>query len=339
MRALLLTLSLAMLLGLTACNDRKYFIPNVVYSPTDAILVDGRAVLKITRDGITFKNGEFVTKSGKGDTVLPAGFHYVNQSSRYIIAANDSSDVIVLSRGHGTMVKKLTLSYPLVSAKIYGRRIIYMLENDMFGMYDFKASKKQVEIKVGEAYAIDNRVTNPLVLNGGNTMAVPSLDGKILLINPKNPHGAQSISIGTENVFNNVIYLDKIADRRIIAATPRKLISFKKGSNHKYEAQIADVDITGSTVYAATQDGRILKLSSTLKVLAEKKFDYAEFLSIGVVGNRVYAVDKQGAVVVLDRKLSRSSVYKIDKVKSYTFISGSRLYIDRKVIILPKLPL
>jgi len=340
MKAILLALSLLSIIGITGCgDDKQYFIPKIVYSPSDAIQTHGRSAYKIARDGITFTTGEIITSKGKSHVILPKGYRYINQSSKYILAANESRDVIILSKRTRNMVRKIRLSNPLVSGVLYGKKIMYVLEDNIFGMYDLANGKNLVELKLGDAYAIDSRVTNPILLHHGNQMAIPALDGKILLLNPKNPHGAQSISIGTENIFNNVIYLNKIGDRRIIAATPRKLISAAKGSNHKFEAQIADVDISGSFVYVATQDGRVIKFSKTLKKLAEKRFTFAEFLSIGVIGNRVYAVDKQGAIIVLDKSLQKSSIYKIDKVEDYTFISGSKLYVDKKVISLPKLPL
>lgn len=324
---------------MTGCDSRKNFEPKQAYSSAAAISTHGLNVRKVGRDGVTFQDGSFVTRSGRGNIKLPDGFYFINQSSRYVLAANDTSEILILGKSSGKVIKRDTLSFPLVSGAVYGNNIIYMLHNDVFGIYNITKGKSSVNAKVGQAFAIDTRVTNPVTLSGGRLMAVPTLDGKLLIINPKNPRGAQGISIGSENVFNNVIYLSSYGRNRIIAATPRKLVSAAPGSNHKFEAYIADVAISGSSVYALTQDGRVVKLTATMKVLAEKRFKFAQFLSLAVVGGKVYALDKQGSLVVLDSSLKKSKIYNVGEVENYTFVSGSKMYIDDKVVNLTKLPL
>ena len=323
----------------TGCDNRKNFEPTQTFSSAAAISTHGRDAIKVGRDGVTFSNGQFLTRKGEGKITLPDGFYFINQSSSSILAANDNSEMLILNKNTGATIKRAKLSFPLVSGAIHGGNVMYMLHNDVFGVYNISKGKSVVDAKVGQAFAIDTRVANPILLAGGRLMAVPTLDGKLLLINPKNPKGAQGISIGSENVFNNVIFLSSIGGKRIIAATPRKLISAAPGSNHKFEANIADVVISGSTIYALTQDGRVVKLSTSMKVLAQKKFKFAQFLSIAYVGGKVYALDKQGSLFVLNSSLTQSKVYKVDPVESYTFVAGSKMYVDDKVIDLTLLPL
>jgi len=310
----------------------------MAYSSELAISEHGRESIKVGRSGVTYSNGQFVTKRGEGKIRLPKGFYYINQSSKYILAANSKSEILIIDRSSRRAVKRDKLSFPLVSGAVYDDSIIYMLDNDVFGVYSISQGKSIINAKVGQAYAIDTRVSNPMVLDGGKVMAVPTLDGKLLLINPKRPQGAQSIEIGSEKMFNNVIFLAHIGNR-IIAATPRKLVSAKKDSNHQYDANIADVVMSGSMIYLLTQDGRIVKLTPTLEVVAHKKFQFAQFLSIAVVGDRVYAIDKQGSVIVMDSSLTNSKTYSVGEVKDYTFVSVGKLYVDDKVVHLSKLPL
>ncbi len=326
-------------LFITGCDNRKNYEPAETFSSAAAISEHGRDAIKVGREGVTFSNGQFITKKGEGKIKLPEGFHYINQSSKYILAANDKSEILILNRSSGATIKRDKLSFPLVSGAIHGNNVMYMLHNDVFGVYSISKGKSIVDAKVGQAYAIDTRVTNPILLNGGRMMAVPTLDGKLLLIDPRKPRGARGISIGSENVFNNVIFLSSIRGKRIIAATPRKLVSAASGSNHKFEANIADVAMSGSIIYALTQDGRVVKLSATMKVLAQKKFKFAEFLSIAVAGGKIYALDKQGSLFVMNSSLTKSKVYDVGEVDNYTFVAGSRMYVDDKVIDLSKLPL
>jgi len=336
-KALYLTLFVILSLS-TGCSSQKSYEPAMAYSAPEAISEHGRDSAKVSRSGVTFSNGQFVTKKGEGKVRLPKGFYYVNQSSKYILAASESAEILIINATNRRVIKKGKLSFPLVSGAIHGDNIIYMLQNDVFGVYSISQGRSSIDAKVGQAYAIDTRVCNPMVLAGGKLMAVPTLDGKLLLINPKNPKGAQSIGIGSKGMFNNVIFLSHLGNR-IIAATPKKLVSAMRGSNHKYDANIADVVMSGSMIYLLTQDGWIVKLTPTLQVVARKKFQFAQFLSIAVVSGKVYAIDKQGSLIVTDSSLERSKTYSVGEVEDYTFVSGSRLYIDDKVIQLSKLPL
>jgi outer membrane protein assembly factor BamB len=329
----LLSASLAILM-LGACSGRKYFEPENTHSANFAVQDTGKEAVSIMRDGITFADGSFLTKKGIGAFKLLEGYHYVTQSDRYLLAADDKGNIAVYDRKSGKLLQKNSLKMPLISAGIRGDRIFYIQQDNIFGIYSISAKKTIIEAKVGRAFAIDTRIANPMPL--GNLVIVPTLDGKLLIVDPSNPRAARGLAIGKEYNLNNIIYLSKIG-RFIIAATPRKLISVAPGAMHKYSAPVADVTISGNTIYLLTVGGEIVKLSPTLKVLAKRKFQYAQFTTIAVVGGKIYALDRSGALVVLDPTLKRSKIYDIGSVENYAFVSGGKLYKDKEVIELSKL--
>ncbi len=102
------------------------------------------------------------------------------------------------------------------------------------------------------------------------SLVVPTLDGKLLVINPNNPTGASGMEIGKSFNLNNVIFLSKI-EHKIIASTPSKLISAAPGAMHKYETPIADITISQNRIYLLARDGRIIILSSSLGIHQIKK--------------------------------------------------------------------
>ena len=331
--ALSLTVALASLF-LSGCNSRKSFEPKETSSASAAITVTGKKEVSIVRDGVTFSDGTFLTRSGFSSIHLPKGFHYVTQSGNRILAADDTGEFLVIDRKSGKTIHKGKLDFPLVSAALRGNTIYYISQDDVFGVYSIPAKKTKISAKVGRAYAVDARIANPLYLHG--VLIVPTLDGKLLIINPANPRAARGMAIGDSYNLNNVIFLTHLGNR-IIAATPKKLISAAPGAMHKFDAPIADVAISGNTIYALTGDGRVVKLSPSLKVLAQKKFPYAQFTTIGVVGGKVYALDRSGALIVMDPSLKKSRIYDIGEVEDFAFIAGSKLYVDDKVVDLKKL--
>ncbi len=287
-----------------------------------------------SKDSITFKDGTYITKNSKGIVRLPKGYKFINSSNSYILASRDDGKFILISKKAKKVVAAKKLPFPIVSAKILGKKIFYISLNNIFGIYDIDLKRNIVSAKVGKAYAVDTRITNPLLIK--NLLVVPTLDGKLLVINPKNPTGASGLAIGKSFNLNNVIFLGKIGNT-IVAATPSKLISAKPGSMNKYQAPIADVTIYKNRVYLLRRDGRLVILSPSLKVIRAKKFDFNRFQTIGVVGGSIFAVDGEGYLLVSNLSLSKKKIYDIGEVDSYSFISGYNLYKDDKVINLNKL--
>ncbi len=328
---------ISILIGVSGCVDsRKEFEPKTTFSASNAITKTGKKAREVMRDGITFSDGSFLTKSGMGNFKMPDGFHYVNQSSKYVLGADNRGNIKIFNRSSGKVVLSDKLKLPLVSGAIYGNKIFYIQQDNQFGIYNISQKKNLVNVKVGRAFAVDTRITNPILVGG--LLIVPTLDGKLLVINPNSPNGARGMAIGDSYNLNNVIYLSKMGNR-IVAATPKKLITAAPNSMHKFEAGIADVAISGGYIYALTKDGRIVKLTPTLKVVAQKRFDYAQFTAIAVVGNKVFALDRNGALVVTDKSLKRYKIYDVGSVDNYAFVASSRLYIDDKVVNLTKLGL
>jgi hypothetical protein len=335
MKKLLLILPLLLtLFFLTGCNSRKSFEPENTQSASAAVAKTGKKAVSVTRDGVTYSDGTFLTRNGISSIRLPEGFHFVTQSSAYVLAADDTGRILLLDRKSGKTIHEGKLEYPLISAALRGKTIYYVSQDNLFGVYSVAAKKTTISAKVGRAYAVDTRIANPITLQG--LLIVPTLDGKLLIIDPRNPRAARGLAIGDSYNLNNVIFLKKMGGR-IIAATPNKLISAAPGAMHKFEAPIADVTISGNAIYILTGDGRVVKLSPSLKVLAQTKFPYAQFTTIAVVGGKVYALDRSGALIVMDSALKKHRIYDVGEVDDYAFVAGSRLYKDDEVIDLTKL--
>ena len=321
---------------LKGLSGRKSFEPKEVSSASAAVKKTGKKAIDIRRDGVTFSDGTFLTRQGISSIRLPEGYHYVTHSSAYVLAADGKGHIALINRKSGKVVYKGELEFPLAAAAIRGTSIYYISQDNRFGVYSFPKKKTLLSAKVGRAYAVDTRIANPISLRG--LMVVPTLDGKLLIINPARPNGARGMAIGEDVNLNNIIFLRSLGGR-IIAATPKKIISAAPGAMHKYEVPVADVTISGGVIYLLSVDGRVIKLSPSLKVLAEKRFPYAQLTAIGVYGGRVYALDRSGALIVLDKGLSKSRIYDVGEVDDFAFFAGSRLYKDNEVIDLSRLKL
>ena len=48
--------------------------------------------------------------------------------------------------------------------------------------------------------------------------------------------------------------------------------------------------------------------------------------------NRVYALEKQGYLIVTNRNFTNTNVYKFPEVEWHSFVSGNRIYYDNNII-------
>jgi hypothetical protein len=295
-----------------------------------------KRAVNVARDSITFSDGSYLTKSGFGALKIPKRYKFITESSKYILVSQDSGKFLVIDKGVKSVIHSHKLPFTIVSGKIIGDKIFYISLNNIFGIYSISNRKSLVSTKVGKAYAVDTRISNPIVIK--NLLVVPTLDGKLLVINPSNPTGASGMAIGKSFNLNNVIFLGKI-ENRIIASTPSKLISASPGSMHKYETVIADVTIYKNRIYLLARDGRITILSPSLNVVRTKRFDFKRFSTIAVVGNSIFALDGDGYLLVTNLSLSKSRVYDVGGVNGYTFVANGKLYKDDEVIFLDRLQL
>ena len=321
------------LLLLAGCSGKKYFEPKQTYKAKSALGGHKGKVVYLTRNGVTFNNGTYVSKKGPGIVRLGANQHYLGENASYIIAANGAGKVSLISKQSKKVVRSVSFEVPVVSAAVKGNKIVYLLQDNTFGIYSFSSKEKLVESKSDEAYAVDARIASPIFVD---TLAViPTLDGKLLILDMQSPEDARVIYVSSKTKLNNIIYLSRMGNT-LVAATPSRVMIIGS-SEGEFTEGISEVAIANKAIYVFTKAGEIVKFSPTLKELARKKFKFAHFSAATAFGGRVYALDQKGSMIVLDAGLKKYRIYDVGKVKNFAFASGHRIYKDSMVIYLDKL--
>jgi hypothetical protein len=123
----------------------------------------------------------------------------------------------------------------------------------------------------------------------------------------------------------------------MVAATPKKLITIGNEGQEELRANISDVALLNNSIYLFTKEGEVIKLDKSLHEVAKKKFKFVHFSAAAASGGRIYGLDQQGSLIVLNASLTKSKIYDIGEVDKPVFITGSRLYKDGKIIYLNKL--
>ena len=329
--------SFALALGvlfLAGCNSREYFEPQTSYDLTLKRQAYEGEIVDVNRYGATLSSGRYIGSHGIGTIVLEEGYRFLNEDSRYLLAADGNGGLKLYQKESGKPLQTMTFDAPVVSASIHNGLIAYILGNNSYGIYNTKSRQILTQRRSGKTFAIDARAASPLFVD--SIVVMPMLDGKLVIVDAQHPDRTSTIYLSSDNAFNNVIYLSRIGDT-LIAATAKKVLSLGKEGEFSYEGEVAEVAIGGSTVYLFDKAGKIIKLSSTLKPLASQTFTYAQYSAAGVYGSSVYALDKQGSLIVLDTTLSHYKIYDVGEVEGPVLMIGGKLYKDGSVIDLSKL--
>jgi len=318
----------------SGCSSKQYFEPEQTYTASVAQKSYDGVITDISRDGATLADGHYIDKNGVSKITLGEGFRFLSENQKYVLAGNDMGSLKIIDKRSGKTYKEVTFDMPIVSASIKNGLIAYVLNSNVFGLYSIKQNKKIVENRSERTFAIDARAASPLFID--TLVVMPMLDGKLVIFDVNDPETVKVVYLSSDKVFNNIVYLSRTGDT-LVAATPKKILTLGAEGEFDYRANIAEVALADNYIYLFTKEGEIIKFNTVLDTLAHTKFKFAQYSAATVVGNRVYALDKQGSLIVLDRDLKKYKIYDVDEVSSSVFISGSKLYKDGVVIHLDKL--
>jgi hypothetical protein len=334
MKYIVFMISAAGVLLLSGCSSKQYFEPENTYSASEAQSGYGGTIIDLSRDGATLANGQYIGKEGIGKVLLGEGFRFLGESGSYVLAGNPDGILKVIDKSSGKTIREIPLHLPIVSAGIRNGMIGYILSNNAFGLYRISDDRKIIENRSERTYAIDTRAASPLFID--SLVVMPMLDGKLVIFDTRDPENAKVVYLSSDKVFNNVVFLSRTGDT-LVAATPKKLLTLGSQGEFEYRANVSEVAIHRDHIYLFTKEGEIIKLDTMLNTLAKKKFKFAQFSAATVLKGRVYALDKQGSLIVLNGDLTKYKIYDIGEVQSPVFISGNKLYKDGAIIHLDKL--
>jgi hypothetical protein len=328
-KKILLASSVATLL-FTGCGSKQYYSPEQTQSLSTSSM--GDSIIHYSRDGATLASGKVLTKNEAVNLKLEKGFYFINNNKSAAITADMQGHCnIVTAKG---TVASIKFPKALVAGTLIGKYLVFLLQNNSFGVYDFEKKSIVYTNKAEKAYAIDTRIANPLKIDA--LVVIPTLDGKLSVLDLTTLKIAKEMYVSTESSLNNVIYLNRI-NNTLIAATPNKVLSVSNKGKKELDTAISEVVIDGNSIFVFAKDGRILKLNEALSIESEKKFRFAHFSVATVYKDKVFALDKQGYLIVANKSFSQHKVYKVSEVNGYAFVSDGKLYYDTEIIDLNSL--
>lgn len=314
------------------CGSKKYFEPEKV---AGVVKFDGRLpspIVSANREGAMLQNGQFITKNGIQEFKLPKGYTFLNDSERYYLAVDEAGALGLFPKSGGEP-KKLQFDFRPLSAQMEGDMLALVLSDNTLLLHHLPSQKNLFSQKGESAVAVNALVAAPFFLK--DLVLYPTLDGKLVVVDKESYKSIRNIVVNSDPYFNNVIFLD-VLNNRLVAATPKRIISVSPEVINTYSANIRDVIFVRDRIYLLTTEGQIILADQDLNVMRTKKFPFAHF-SGALHGKYIYAVETQGYFIAVDVDLLDSNVYEIpSEIDRPVFAKENRIYFDDRYFELSK---
>jgi len=317
----------SLLFFLSGCSEKHYFKPDSIKG---YIQYDGELPAKIVEVGFagaTLKNNQVITQKGLQNYHLPKGYRFINSYDNLVVATGDCKPNIIYDK-EKQEITKLNLKRRIVAAMFIPKttKLTFVLEGNSYGIYDFKEHKIVSRYQSDRAVSADIRIANPMMLI--DLVLIPTIDGKLVVLNKKDGKKVREIVVGKGDNFNNIIFLKVIGDR-LVAATSHRIISINPKIMNSLNIEISDVVFAEDSIYILSKDGVIYLCNESLKILAKKRLPFAHFVGV-IYGESIYVVEKEGYIIALDLNLKDANIFKLpNKIDNWFYSTKDTLYYEK----------
>ena len=292
-------------LFISGCSTKEVFEPKKLDKDWDQYEASKYRIIDTTSNVALLKDRKVLTSQGVVDVNVSQTKRVVSQSDSWIITTSIDGNLTLTSQNDPSVAKNLHLKKTIASASVDGNNLAVVFADNEIALYDIPSQDLLFREQESKYIAVDSRIVTPLFMRG--LVLFPTLDGKVVFVNLELKKKLRTVIVSSEDHFNNIISLD-ILENKIIAATSYKVLSMaKKQIRAKYE--IRDIVYGEHMIYLATKQGEIISLTSSLQVISKVKFPFAHFYGMKLNKGKLYILEQEGYMIVLDAKTFDYSVY------------------------------
>jgi len=276
------------------------------------------------------ENNRVLTKSGELNVTIEPSHRIISQSDGWIISASIDGNLTLTAINDTSVKKNFSLENTIASASVEENLLAVLFANDEMALYDIDTKALLFKEQSGKSIVSDMRIVNPYFMNG--LVIFSTLDGKIIIVNTKLKKKLRTVIISSSDYFNNVIDFH-IVDNKIIAATDSKILSLtKKEIRQKYE--IRNIAYDEKVIYITTKQGEVIALTPDLQVISKVKFPFAHFLGLISSGENLYALEKEGYLITINKKTFDYRVQEVDFDDGFVLTGENLFYVnDKKILV------
>ena len=294
-----------------------------MYEDSEETILDTSSNIALLEDN------KVLTKEGIIDLNVSQEDRLISKSDGWIISATIDGNVTLVSQADTSVIKHIDLKKTIAGASIKGDTLAILFADNEMAIYDIKAQSFLFKEQGGKFIAVDSRVVNPFFMRG--LVLFATLNGKVVFVNTKLNKRLRTVIVASEDNFNNVISLD-LVDNKIIAATSFKILAMaKKEIRVKYE--IRDILLDKNAIYIATKQGEVISLTPELQVNSKVKFPFAHFYAMTSDDEKLYILEKEGYIIVIDKVTFDYTVHEVDFDGGFVFVADKTFYVDDQKIL------
>ncbi len=274
--------------------------------------------------GITYSDGKVVTMDGEiANVTLDKAYAYINDTKTHLIAADNGGGVLLIDKTSATK-KKITFAHRVLSANYQDDLLAVVTVKNSMQLFDVANDALLFKFASSEVLAADIRLANP-VFNQG-LIFFPSLDGKVQIYSKEQQKMIRTMSISTEDKFNNVIFF-RVMSKKIIAATGTALYLFGKEIVKK-ELPIRTVLANKQGLLVVGKDGTITRYSLELEAKNSLKLKFAHIVGTVETPLNIYMLESEGYMIKVNKDLTVHQVYLFDVDEQKIFAGVDRFYLS-----------
>lgn len=271
---------------------------------------------------------KLTTIKTKNENILKnfKGYEIINKQDNILYLSNDLGFLKILKDKEVIFDKKFDAK--IVSIATEGNKAVMVDALNNIIIFDLLEQKYLFSENYGQANGVVKKLANPSFNN--NVIIIPSLDGKLIVINNNTNTFIRSINVGTQEFFNNVVFL-KADSEKLIAASSSKVFTIIDNKTYTKLINIKKALEKDNYIYILSSEGVIYKFDYLLNEITKIKFKYANYSDVYVYNNFIYALEHNGYLIKLDDKLNELAVYNLDsKIDSGAYFKDNILFYNNK---------
>ncbi|QSZ41591.1 hypothetical protein GJV85_05540 [Sulfurimonas aquatica] len=312
----------------SACSTKEVYEPKQVASEWKSHNRYKNQIIDTSANVALLEDMSVLTASGNLKVDINASHRLISQSDGWIITASIDGDLLLTSKDDSSKVKSFNLKKTVAGASVNADDLAVIFADNEIAIYDIPTKELLFKEQGAKYLAADSRIVNPHFMK--ELVLFSTLDGKVIIVNNTLKKRLRTVIVSSEDSFNNVIAL-AIVDNKIIASTGYKLLSMsQKEIRAKYE--IRNVTNDENSIFIATKQGEIISLTPDLQVNSKVKLPFAHFYGIISSGDKLYVLEKEGYLIVVDKKSFEYTVHEVDFDDGLVFTADSAFYVNDKKI-------
>lgn len=324
-----LVLSTIFIILFSACSSKEVYEPITLGADWEAYEASKHTIIDTSDNVALLEDRTILTHNGLVDVKINESDRLISESDGWVISASVDGNVSLVSEEDSSIIKYLDLKKSVAGASISGNELAVIFADNEIAIYDIQTNKVLFKEQVGKATTVDSRIVNPYFTRG--LVLFPTLDGKVVFVNNNKKKRLRTVIVSSEDNFNNVIAFE-LVQNKIIAATSYKILTMaKKEIRVKYE--IRNIVYDEDKIFIATKQGEVISLTPELQVESKLKFPFAHFYAMVSNGDKLYVLEKEGYLIVLDKKSFDYTVHEVDFDDGFVFTSKKSFFVNDKKIL------